>query len=213
MLQLNQKQTDALTAGQWQAAMSSAIEHCRRYFQEVVAHLTDAELLQHLEHCFARGRAYDFTSQRDAYRFLNLALEFGWDFDTRIRHSWMRKRLLDPRLATPSERLEWLVKRCIHRLQIEEENLNKLRAFAPGEVPVNIYGPTVRDDDEYNPVQSILLFENYLPMKHSRCLQADEFISSDANSKESEHYADDEEQPLLVKKFKRPPRHLQSGMR
>lgn len=200
MLYLSQQQVDALAATQWQTAVRLAAEHCRMYFQEVAAQLTDEELLQHLNRSLIRARTYGFVSERDVYRFLNLALEFGWDFDTEIRYIWMRKRLLDTRLATPSERLEWLVKRCIHRQKIEEENLAKLKAFAPSEVPVDIYDPKIRDTTDYEPVESILLFESYLPANESEVLLLEKQYADQQVDNNDFVY---DEKPLLLRKIRR----------
>ncbi len=191
MLRLSQAQSQAIVAAHRANAIMMMCEHCRVYFENEVAHFTQAELTQQVEACLLRAKKYHLTSRRDCYHFLNLALEYGWSFDTDISLSWMRNYLTDKRVDSPSERLELLVKRCITRQKIEEQNRAMRQEFSPREAAKeeNIFIKVAQSSDYIKPINSTLLLENVLPYFNSKALQEME----DAAVSKRIEYEDDEE--------------------
>lgn len=161
MLRLSPAQTQAIAAAQTQTAFAQLAAHCRTYYPDAVCHLTDESLINQLHSCHSRAQSYGLTSRRDLYRFVNLALSFGWEFDRDANLPWMCQYLTDPRVDSPAQRLELLVKYAIHRLEIEESNRALRQEFAPTLTEQN--NPYTGDQHEaqtFEAIESNLLFPN-----------------------------------------------------
>lgn len=161
MLRLSPAQSQAIAAAQSQTAFAQLATHCRTYYPEVVSLLTDAALINQLHSCHSRAQGYGLTSRRDLYRFVNLALSFGWEFDRDANLPWMRQYLTDPRVDSPAQRLELLVKYAIHRLEVEETNRALRQAFAPALTEQdNPYSGEQQEAQTFEAIESNLLFPN-----------------------------------------------------
>lgn len=161
MLRLSPAQIQAIAAAQTQTAFDQLAAHCRTYYPSVVSHLTQEALLAQLHTCHSRAQGYGFNSRRDLYRFVNLALSFGWEFDRDANLPWMRQYLTDPRVDSPAQRLELLVKYAIHRLEVEESNRALRQAFAPALTEQNNpYTGNQHEAQTFEAIESNLLFPN-----------------------------------------------------
>ena len=105
--------------------------HLRTYFPASTALLTQAALSDKVRACSNRAGHYQLNSQRDVCRYLNLAAEYGWEFDRDPNLSWMLPYLNDKSVTDPSKRLELLVKQCLHRQAIAEQNLQLRQQLKP----------------------------------------------------------------------------------
>lgn len=159
MLRISPAQTQAIAAAQTQIAFDQLATHCRTYYPNTVSQLTQEALLAHLHICHSRAQHYGLTSRRDLYRFVNLALSFGWEFDRDANLPWVRQYLSDTRLNSPAQRLELLVKYAIHRLEIEESNRALRQQFAPAFTEQNPYTGD-HEPETFAPIESNLLFPN-----------------------------------------------------
>lgn len=161
MLRLSPAQSQAITAAQSQTAFAQLATHCRTFYPDTVCQLTDETLINQLHSCHSRAQGYGLTSRRDLYRFVNLALSFGWEFDRDANLPWMRQYLTDPRVDSPAQRLELLVKYAIHRLEIEETNRALRQAFAPAlSEQNNPYSGDQHEAQTFEAIESNLLFPN-----------------------------------------------------
>lgn len=162
MLRLSPAQLQAIEQAQVHTSYNQLAAHCRTYYPDAVSHLSDTALIEQLQHCQQRAQAYGLTSRRDLYRFVNLALSFGWEFDRDAKLPWMRQYLTDPRVDSPALRLELLVQYAIHRLQVEETNRAQRQAFAPQATDANPYQQPYNPEDQA-PISANLLFPNPKP--------------------------------------------------
>lgn len=161
MLRLSPAQTQAIAAAQTQTAFDQLAAHCRSYYPDAVSHLTHTALLAQLHTCHSRAQGYGLNSRRDLYRFVNLALSFGWEFDRDANLPWVRQYLTDPRVDSPAQRLELLVKYAIRRLEIEESNRALRQKFAPALTEQNNpYTDNQHEAQTFEPIESKLLFPN-----------------------------------------------------
>jgi|GEM_PF-1200294 len=183
MLRLSPAQLQAIEQAQVHTSFSQLAAHCRTYYPDAVSHLSDAALIEQLQHCQQRAQAYGLTSRRDLYRFVNLALSFGWEFDLDAKLPWMRQYLTDPRIDSPAQRLELLVQYAIHRLEVEETNRAQRQAFAPQTTGTNPYQQPYNPDGQA-PISSNLLFPNPKP---------NSLWASDEGDEYGEDYEDEDE--------------------
>ena len=71
---------------------------------------------------------YRLTLERDLCLFLDLCGSLGWGFDTAPENAWMRAALLDPSITNPGDRIRRLVRVCLRRQTIANQN-EALRQF------------------------------------------------------------------------------------
>ncbi len=123
MLRINQTQMQALAQQAHEHFITDMVTHLRTYFPTVAWLLTPDELRKQVIACIERASHYQLTSQQQVCRYLNLAANYGWNFDSDPDLLWMHKLLTDTSLTQPGERLDHLVQTCLHRQSIEEHNL------------------------------------------------------------------------------------------
>lgn len=185
MLRLSPAQSQAIAAAQSQTAFAQLATHCRTFYPDAVCQLTNEALINQLHSCHSRAQGYGLTSRRDLYRFVNLALSFGWEFDRDTNLPWMRQYLTDPRVDSPAQRLELLVKYAIHRLEVEETNRALRQAFAPALIKQdNPYSGEQQEAQTFEAIESNLLFPN--PCWVNRDAEADDSGYEDYDYDEDE---------------------------
>lgn len=123
MVTIRAPQMIALTEVNGRRFIAEMQTHLRGHFPARVAQMSTSELDAQIVSCLARAERYRLISRRDAYRFLNLAAAYGWGFDNDPALPWMRRYLEDTGVSTPSDRIEALVRHCIHRQQVEAGNV------------------------------------------------------------------------------------------
>jgi hypothetical protein len=109
-------------------ALLDACAYLRRQFHAALWDVPERELQGHVGAALAQAGRYGLHSERDHYRYLNLCMFYGWDFDRRPGNAWMRG-ILDQAAAGPAPaRLHRLVSHCIERRAIDAANQALARA-------------------------------------------------------------------------------------
>lgn len=129
MLTLRARQMQALGEAAHELFIAAMCTHARTYFPATAWLLTDAELDDQVRACIGRAMTYGLRSQRDTCRFLNLAAQCGWEFDTDPALRWMRRCLDDESVSNPSNRLQLLVRRCLQEQAVLVRNERLRREF------------------------------------------------------------------------------------
>lgn len=100
----------------FQVAQAAAMErHVSAYFPEVYITLGVERLrtaIAWLQRCAA---GYGLHGATDTLRLLNLACRYGWGFDCAALPAWVHDSLTDDHISAPRDRLDLLVRRCLHR--------------------------------------------------------------------------------------------------
>ena len=115
MLTLRDSQVATLSADLRSRFVARLCEHARAFFPAEIASLSQDGLRRAVESCVERAARLGAHTQRDACRFLNLALAFGWDFDCDPDLTWIHRRLVDATCGTPSDRLAAIVAEALQR--------------------------------------------------------------------------------------------------
>lgn len=128
---LRNAQIAALKRRQRAAFVVEMQVHLRKHFPARLSELGSRELSEHVENALDDAGRYGLTTCRDLARYLNLAVEYGWDFDRKAGQAWMRRILSDPAVSDPSVRLQRLVSACIRRralARIDQELASQFEA-------------------------------------------------------------------------------------
>jgi hypothetical protein len=76
----------------------------------IVPNQTDKELEKNIFSSISKAqKKYGLISQSDCTSFVNISVEFGWDFDENPENEWMKMILQDPDITNPSSRLSLLI--------------------------------------------------------------------------------------------------------
>lgn len=129
MLLIRDAQRLALAQVPRELFIRNMLSHLYTFFPAQAWLLTRDELRDQVSELVDRAASYQLTSRQQVCRFINLAATYGWAFDTDPELSWMRDILTNTTLALPGDRLDRLVKSCLHRLRIEQRNLAQRRAL------------------------------------------------------------------------------------
>lgn len=161
------------------------LSHLYLYFPTQAWLLTREELRIQVSGLIDRAAHYQLTSRQQVCRFINLAATYGWAFDSDPDLLWMHTILTDTGLAHPGERLDRLVKSCVHRQGVEQRNLAQRRVLGliPNDAP-RVFEP--QDATDYSGLDSYtntppgglereeLLKANPLDRRFSQALWGDE---------------------------------------
>jgi len=114
MLVIRQAQMATLQQLMWQRDLIRIEARLRQAFPSHLESVAEP-LREHLRRALESAAHFQLETEPDCWRFLKLCVRFGWDFLDRPGHSWIRKLLTDPRVSTPSARLdlveEWIERR------------------------------------------------------------------------------------------------------
>jgi hypothetical protein len=121
MIVIRQAQIEALGAVRRQQFVDAMCARLRLHFHDRLAATGAGALRQQVQAALHRAQYYGLASERDLCRFLNLAAYYGWDFDGRPEHGWMRQYLVDAAAGSPSQRLHRLVRACLARIDYERQ--------------------------------------------------------------------------------------------
>jgi hypothetical protein len=146
-----------------EAFLTVACDHVRAHFPQTVAQLSDKALRGTVGRALHRAARYGLLDARDALRFLNVCAQYSWEFDTAVESRWMQALLVDSGIGTPSDRIDALVKECVHRHLRDAENETQYALFlraadraAPSEA-LPVPDPAVLDGAEDWLAQQLLL--------------------------------------------------------
>ncbi|OLS59168.1 hypothetical protein [Pseudomonas putida] len=129
MLLIRDTQLQALAQMPRARFIENMLSHLYTHFPAQAWLLTRDELRDQISELVDRAASYQLTSRQQVCRFINLAATYGWAFDSDPERSWMRDILTDTVLALPGERLDRLMKSCLHRQRVEQRNLAQRRAL------------------------------------------------------------------------------------
>jgi hypothetical protein len=80
--------------------------HLKKFFPKQCEALGEPGLRETVQHGIKRAKAYGITSKRDVYKYVDLMVVFGRDFDTDKRYPWAGE-ILQKQLG-PGVRIEAL---------------------------------------------------------------------------------------------------------
>lgn len=120
------------------------IELCkeaRNRFNDELADVTEKSLGKKILNTVKKAEKYNLVKESDYGTFVNIAIEYGWDFDEDPDNEWMVDILEDPEISNPSDRLNRLVDECRYRKEVAEQNENLWDEF---------YGTDSDDNDDFD---------------------------------------------------------------
>jgi hypothetical protein len=98
-------------------------------FPEDLRDLDSGDLYRKIEQAITQASCYGLNRKSDIFRYMNLAVTCGWDFDTQPANVWMRNMLVDPAVSCPSDRLDRLIAEYIYRCELEERTRKLLADY------------------------------------------------------------------------------------
>jgi hypothetical protein len=116
MLVIRQEQMAALGAslrGRFEAEMAV---HLATFFPEPCASMTRDKLASFIRRTADKALGYGIDRERDVCKFLDVAAEFGQDFDHDPKLPWARDVLTDP-LLVGQEKINRLVKAALETVE------------------------------------------------------------------------------------------------
>lgn len=69
-----------------------------------------------------KAAAYGFRTDNDVCGYFGLIGQYGWDFEDKCANAWMADTLADPFFTSASDKLAYLIERCIARESISAAN-------------------------------------------------------------------------------------------
>jgi hypothetical protein len=94
----------------------------RENYPDIVGNMTEERLQLKVIKTIKKAEKYGVVSQLDIAKFLNIAIEYGWDFDEDPEYVWMRKILINQDISCPSDRIDLLMEECDDRKEMMELN-------------------------------------------------------------------------------------------
>ena len=125
MLKIREEQLAALRSTLVRSFHQKLLRHVREYFREETEDRGNGELLDHIRKTLERAGTYGLRAERDLFKYINISMIYGPDFDQKEETAWMREYLNDDDVPDPSQRLHRLHEAVIHRLRREENSLMK----------------------------------------------------------------------------------------
>jgi hypothetical protein len=122
MLTIRNAQLARFGSEQRRQFIAAMCRYLREQFHDELWAVDGVSLHRDVDAAIHRAESYGLHSERDCCRYLNLAVTYGWDFDSQPQNDWMRKILTDTQVTSPSQRLHRLVDQCIYRSEVEESN-------------------------------------------------------------------------------------------
>lgn len=98
--------------------------YLKRYFPEESLALDHNMMLEHIRHIITAAETYGLSAERDLYKYLNLSMIYGKNFDERPDLKWMTDTLLNRDIPNPSKRMNKLYKKVLENLKPQEPENN-----------------------------------------------------------------------------------------
>jgi len=127
MLTIRREQFKALRVPLIRRFHQELLEHVKTNFVEETEGKSDKELLEHIRQALKRAEAYGLKAERELYLYINVSMLYGPHFDQEEETAWTRDYLADEDVSSPSQRMSRLYEEVIHRLKMEEDNLETER--------------------------------------------------------------------------------------
>ena len=93
------------------------IGHIKKHFPSHFEALGEANCHELIRYGIERGAVYDFVSEKNVCKFIDLMLCFGVEFDTDEKHGWASSILADESFEYADEKMEALFQEGVRRLE------------------------------------------------------------------------------------------------
>jgi hypothetical protein len=93
MLTIRKEQMAAFARAETKKFEDRMVIHLNKFFPRQCKALGEAELRETIRYGIKRAAAYRITTERDVYKYIDLMIVFGRDFDTDRRFPWAGKIL------------------------------------------------------------------------------------------------------------------------
>jgi len=106
MLKIRMEQMEAFQRDAAQRLEQRALVHVTEFFPEDIARLGDAGAKEFVRDGISRAHAFEFFEEADVYKFIDLLITMGSDFD--VKFNWA-KQILGERESSPEDRMKRLL--------------------------------------------------------------------------------------------------------
>ena len=120
MLTIRKEQTEAMRRPLVEQRIVDLVAHVKQDFPEETRGQSDEELYDRIEETLKRAERYDITSDRDVYKYVNISMIYGIDFNEQDETDWTADYLTDQEVTNPTHRMDRLYSEVIRRLEAEE---------------------------------------------------------------------------------------------
>jgi hypothetical protein len=122
MITIRNEQKDALRMPLIIKQIRGLVEHVKTNFPDETAGETDDELFDRIKETLERAEKYDIRAERDVYKYINISMIYGADFDEKEETAWTVDYLNDEDVSSPTMRINRLYEEILYRLEVEENN-------------------------------------------------------------------------------------------
>ncbi len=129
MLIIRKEQKNALQISLINRQILGLVDHAKNHFPDETAGKTDDELFDLIKVTLERAEKYDIKDERDVYKYINISMLYGADFDEQQETKWTVDYLSDEDVSSPSKRLDRLYQEIVHRFEIDEKNARIKKEF------------------------------------------------------------------------------------
>jgi hypothetical protein len=116
MLVIRKEQMNVLRGASDSALVPEMLAHVRAYFPDKTANQDDTALTVQVKGAIKQARRYSLHTKRDLFRFVNLTMMYGLDWEASEDRRWMHDCLVDPSGGNPNQRLKRVFRRCLYQL-------------------------------------------------------------------------------------------------
>ncbi len=122
MLIIRKEQIDFLMAPKTHQLVHNLMDHAKQHFPEECAPKEDPDLYNQIADTVKRAKKYNIKNENDLYKYVNITMLYGPDFDEQEATQWTAEYLTDESVSSPCQRLNRLYEEIIYRLEVEENN-------------------------------------------------------------------------------------------
>ena len=128
MIILRNEQKDSLKIPLIHKQVLGLVAHIKKHFPRATAEKTDDELYDRIKKTVKGAEKYGIKAERDVFKYINISMLYGVDFDERPETAWTVKYLTHEDISSPSLRINRLYDEVVYRMKVDEKNallLNK----------------------------------------------------------------------------------------
>lgn len=129
MIIIRNEQKDALRNPLTHKQILGLVDHIKSNFPDETAGKSDNELCDRVKETLSRAEKYDVKAERDVYKFINISMLYGADFDEKKETSWTAEYLTDEDVSTSGMRINRLYSEVLYRLKVKENNAEIYKRF------------------------------------------------------------------------------------
>ena len=122
MLIIRKEQIAALSETGRHRMILNIMAHVKEYFPEETEVVAEDELYERISRTIERAKPYGILAERDVYKFVDVSMIYGMEFDEAEETAWTKTYLTDPDIPGPRQRMDLLFDEVVHRLETEENN-------------------------------------------------------------------------------------------